>query len=188
MTNRRYREDRECRYCGGLNENIGSAYCSLRCARNVLGHGRWGQTDEQICATFGWDIDAERAAEIETAKAEADRLRNEFEAESIVRREKQRQYEARRGRRGLSQTIRDQVIHSSGNHCYYCGATPNSRGPFFQVDHIVPRGKGGQTELSNLVATCHRCNQVKASHNVEAFRRIMGGGLFWSELVQDEAA
>ena len=38
------------------------------------------------------------------------------------------------------------------------------------TEHMTPKAQGGETALSNLVASCARCNQMKKKKDVEDFR------------------
>jgi len=49
--------------------------------------------------------------------------------------------------------IRDQF------QCQYCGRRPSQRD--LNVDHIVPRSRGGQDSWENLVVSCRTCNLRK---------------------------
>lgn len=43
--------------------------------------------------------------------------------------------------------------------CQYCGKRlPRSR---LNIDHIVPRSRGGETTWTNVVTSCHNCNHKK---------------------------
>jgi 5-methylcytosine-specific restriction endonuclease McrA len=43
--------------------------------------------------------------------------------------------------------------------CQFCGRTlPASE---LTLDHIIPRSRGGHTDWDNLVACCHKCNNLK---------------------------
>ena len=42
--------------------------------------------------------------------------------------------------------------------CQYCGA------PAENVDHVLPRSRGGGHEWENVVAACRRCNSRKKDH------------------------
>jgi 5-methylcytosine-specific restriction endonuclease McrA len=44
--------------------------------------------------------------------------------------------------------------------CQYCGA------PAENIDHVLPRSRGGQHLWENVVAACRRCNHVKADRHV----------------------
>jgi 5-methylcytosine-specific restriction endonuclease McrA len=47
------------------------------------------------------------------------------------------------------------VFIRDGHVCQYCGAAAEN------VDHVVPRSRGGAHEWENVVAACHRCNSRK---------------------------
>jgi 5-methylcytosine-specific restriction endonuclease McrA len=53
------------------------------------------------------------------------------------------------------------LIHNAGYKCEYCGL-PFFDSPLnykqFQVDHIVPRKKGGGENIENKAAACRTCN------------------------------
>lgn len=51
--------------------------------------------------------------------------------------------------------IREEVLDRDQAVCAYCG------GPADRVDHVLPRKAGGTDALTNLVASCNHCNQVK---------------------------
>ena len=43
--------------------------------------------------------------------------------------------------------------------CQFCGrVSPASE---LTLDHVIPRSRGGHTDWDNLVACCHRCNNLK---------------------------
>ena len=49
--------------------------------------------------------------------------------------------------------------------CQYCGRTlPSSE---LTLDHVIPRSRSGETAWDNLVACCHRCNNVKGDRTPE---------------------
>ena len=57
-----------------------------------------------------------------------------------------------------------QAIYESWNHrCGYCGSEATS------LDHIVPRFKSGSSNRHNLLPCCRRCNQDKASTEMESW-------------------
>jgi hypothetical protein len=51
------------------------------------------------------------------------------------------------------------------HRCAYCGKgnTP------FEVDHILPRSRGGSNRISNLCLACHTCNQEKGARTAVEF-------------------
>ncbi|MDP9023717.1 MAG: HNH endonuclease [Actinomycetota bacterium] len=58
----------------------------------------------------------------------------------------------RRAHAGLS---RRAVFLRDGGRCQYCHA------PAEDVDHVVPRSRGGEHRWENVVAACRRCNATK---------------------------
>jgi len=50
------------------------------------------------------------------------------------------------------------------NCCAYCGSF---EGLNIQIEHVVPRSKGGAHCLANIVPACHKCNQSKFNHPME---------------------
>ena len=58
------------------------------------------------------------------------------------------------------------VFHRDGVKCAYCG---NTRAGRYELDHIVPRSRGGSNRVSNLVVSCHDCNVRKGNLSVEKF-------------------
>jgi hypothetical protein len=54
------------------------------------------------------------------------------------------------------------VLKRDGYRCVMCGATA-TEGAKLQVDHILPRSKGGKAVLDNLQTLCDRCNRGKGA-------------------------
>lgn len=53
--------------------------------------------------------------------------------------------------------FRDTVLERDGHCCFYCGA----HGVPLQLDHVIPRSRGGADTPDNLVACCKPCNTSK---------------------------
>lgn len=66
------------------------------------------------------------------------------------------------------QDIKAAVYRRDGRQCQYCGTTDGQ----FHVDHIVPRIKGGQDTLDNLVVACASCNLSKGSKSASEWMGI----------------
>ena len=62
--------------------------------------------------------------------------------------------------------VRSYVFHRDGRRCTYCGTARAER---YELDHIIPRSRGGTNRVSNLVASCHGCNVAKGNMSVEDF-------------------
>lgn len=50
---------------------------------------------------------------------------------------------------------RSAVFARDGHRCQYCGA------PAENIDHVIPRSRGGTHTWDNVVAACRRCNTSK---------------------------
>lgn len=69
--------------------------------------------------------------------------------------------------------------------CVYCRATKN-----LQVDHLVPRSKGGTDDARFIVTCCRRCNasrQAKDLDEWQAYARRVHGIRFSAEKVREQA-
>ncbi len=65
-------------------------------------------------------------------------------------------------------SLRYRVLKESGGRCALCGATKKERP--LDVDHIIPRSKGGKTVYENLQVLCSLCNQEKGNKDNTDFR------------------
>ena len=61
----------------------------------------------------------------------------------------------------LSSKVKDLILQQSNYQCQQCGARAVD-GAILQVDHIVPRSKGGTNDLDNLQCLCSVCNNKKS--------------------------
>src|SRR5262249_54584815 len=57
------------------------------------------------------------------------------------------------------------LLEKFGRRCVYCHA---SDGPF-ELDHVHPKSRGGSDRVSNLVLSCHNCNQAKGNQTASEF-------------------
>ena len=55
--------------------------------------------------------------------------------------------------------IRFRIFERDGFACVYCGQTPP--GIVLEVDHLIPRARGGLDVSTNLVTACYACNRGK---------------------------
>ena len=63
--------------------------------------------------------------------------------------------------------FRDLVLGRDGHTCVYCGVT----GVPLQLDHVIPRSRGGADTPDNLVACCRPCNTSKGAKTPEEWVR-----------------
>ena len=100
------------------------------------------------------------------------------------------EYKARRGRRiwqhrrvsagYISGTLRYEVLKSARFRCELCGVSADVRA--LEVDHIVPRVRGGTDDPDNLQALCYSCNSMKRDRlyrlsDCEGVLRSQGTGM-----------
>ncbi|PWJ25599.1 HNH endonuclease [Branchiibius hedensis] len=66
--------------------------------------------------------------------------------------------------------IREYLLAKFCHRCVYCDATGVGTGSVpLNIDHLLPRARGGTNRVSNLVLACVRCNQAKGARSVDAF-------------------
>lgn len=70
----------------------------------------------------------------------------------------------------ISGTLRYEILRRAKFRCELCGISAEEKA--LQVDHIVPRNKGGVDDLSNLQALCYTCNAMKRDRDDTDFRRV----------------
>jgi len=54
------------------------------------------------------------------------------------------------------------VRERAGQRCEYCGMHQALQGATFHVEHVIPKSRGGPTELHNLAWACVSCNLHKS--------------------------
>jgi hypothetical protein len=61
--------------------------------------------------------------------------------------------------------VRSYLLEKFGHRCAYYGRgeTP------FELDHVLPRSRGGSNRVSNLVLSCHDCNTAKGKQTATEF-------------------
>ena len=61
--------------------------------------------------------------------------------------------------------VRMYLLEKFGRRCAYCG---KQHVPF-ELEHILPRSRGGSDRVSNLALSCHDCNQAKGNQTAAEF-------------------
>ena len=80
-------------------------------------------------------------------------------------------FEHRRKSAGyISGSIRYNVLKDAKSRCEICGVSVDTKG--LEVDHMIPRNKGGTDEISNLQALCYSCNAMKRDKDSTEFRKV----------------
>ena len=65
----------------------------------------------------------------------------------------------------LGYEVREYLLEKWGRQCAYCGA----RNVPLEIEHLVPKSRGGSNRVSNLTLSCRKCNQKKGSKTAEEF-------------------
>jgi 5-methylcytosine-specific restriction endonuclease McrA len=61
--------------------------------------------------------------------------------------------------------VREYLLEKWNRTCAYCGITDVP----LEVEHIIPKSRGGSNRVSNLTLACTPCNQKKGSQTAEEF-------------------
>lgn len=61
--------------------------------------------------------------------------------------------------------LREYMLEKWHRKCAYCGATDTQ----LEIEHIIPKSKGGSNRVSNLTLSCTKCNQKKGNKPIEQF-------------------
>ena len=67
-------------------------------------------------------------------------------------------------------SVRYEVLKRAGGRCELCGVSHEE--VQLDVDHIVPRSKGGSNDESNLQVLCRTCNAQKLNRDDTDFREV----------------
>lgn len=70
----------------------------------------------------------------------------------------------------ISGTLRYDVLKAARFRCELCGISADDSA--LQVDHIMPRNKGGSDDPSNLQALCYTCNAMKRDRDDTDLRAV----------------
>lgn len=66
----------------------------------------------------------------------------------------------------MQQVSRRNIFTRDGNRCMYCGLAGHKAGGL-ELEHVIPKSRGGRNVWENLVASCRRCNQRKKDRTPE---------------------
>ena len=61
----------------------------------------------------------------------------------------------------IPEAVRERVRQRAGHRCEYCLSPQALIMGRLQVDHVLPRAKGGSNAEDNLCLACELCNQYK---------------------------
>ncbi len=66
----------------------------------------------------------------------------------------------------MQQVSRRNIFTRDGYRCMYCGIAGHKAGGL-ELEHIIPKSRGGRNEWQNLCASCRKCNQKKKDRTPE---------------------
>jgi 5-methylcytosine-specific restriction endonuclease McrA len=61
--------------------------------------------------------------------------------------------------------VREYLLEKFNRTCAYCGKKDLP----LEIEHIIPRSKGGSNRISNLTLACRNCNQAKGNKDAKEF-------------------
>ena len=61
--------------------------------------------------------------------------------------------------------IKNYLLQKFGRKCMYCG----KKNIPLEIEHIIPKSRGGSSRVSNLTIACRKCNLEKGSQTAEEF-------------------
>ncbi|MHA2243913.1 MAG: RNA-guided endonuclease IscB [Candidatus Hodarchaeales archaeon] len=61
--------------------------------------------------------------------------------------------------------VREYLLAKYKRKCIYCGKS----GLPLQIEHIIPKSRGGSNKVSNLTISCRKCNQMKCNQTAGEF-------------------
>ncbi len=61
--------------------------------------------------------------------------------------------------------VREYLLEKFDRKCMYCGKENVS----LEIEHIIPKSRGGSNRIDNLGIACHECNQAKGNKTAEEF-------------------
>lgn len=122
------------------------------------------------------DKDAKTYHLLDFEKLTADEVQNliklcQEKLDNFMARRGDRIYQHRRQSSGyISGTIRYEVLKRARFRCELCGISADVKA--LEVDHIIPRSKGGSDDISNFQALCYSHNAMKRDRDDTDFREI----------------
>ena len=66
-----------------------------------------------------------------------------------------------------NKNLREFVFSKTKGRCSYCGAKAE------EIDHIIPKSKGGSNSTYNLTPACRSCNEKKSNLSLKEFGKLM---------------
>ena len=64
--------------------------------------------------------------------------------------------------------LRSFLFKKHNGRCVYCGNKAT------EIEHIIPKSKGGTNSVHNLVIACRKCNELKGTLGLKEFSKLVG--------------
>lgn len=79
-------------------------------------------------------------------------------------------------RKSFPQRVKAQARAESENRCVFCNkSTTSEQGPNrSEIDHAIPKSRGGNNTIDNAQNTCRTCNRQKGAQTTEEFQERRG--------------
>ena|SRR2546426_9876813 len=90
-----------------------------------------------------------------------------------------------------------QIWDRTSGHCHFCGDPVEfvKRGwkvgaltGYWEVDHVIQKGKGGSNSVENCLAACTKCNRLRWHRQGEAVRELLFLGLIARDEISKSTA
>lgn len=63
--------------------------------------------------------------------------------------------------------LKQRLLAETNGFCIYCGHKVNEQ--TMEIEHIIPKARGGEDSYGNYVCACHKCNADKADKMPQVF-------------------
>lgn len=158
------RKPAKCVACG-KNAKSGSRYCSP-CAkkRNLVDNGHRGallppSLEARINQTMSVVTKITRSMPITGISTEHVKFDTQLMQEPDITGIEYQQGEL------FGYEVREYLLEKFGRRCAYCG-----KGNIpLEVEHIIPKSRGGSNRVTNLTIACRNCNQEKGNRTAEEY-------------------
>ena len=131
-------------------------------SHNIIGWDK--DTNQFVLADFEMLEDKQREHLIELCKEKL--------AEFVRRRGSDLFSHRRKSSGYIPGTKRYEILKQAKFRCELCGISAEDKA--LEVDHIIPRNKGGSDDMANLQALCYSCNAMKRDRDDTDFRDVKG--------------
>ena len=68
--------------------------------------------------------------------------------------------------------VREYLLEKFSRKCFYCGLKNSSSG--YEVEHVLPKSKGGTDRVDNLTISCRSCNIKKGNQHPDEIEGKLG--------------